>query len=203
MGNSLINIAILESSQIVSEGIQSILFQSDKAVKVYRINCLDELDELSENRVLDVLIVSSLLIVNLEKEIKKIRKSYPKLLLVGIDYGLMQIPADLLDGTFTLYDSSEYFINLLSQLNEEKRNNKTDNSDEDELTEREKDILKGIVNGMSNKEIADSLTISIHTVISHRKNIAAKTGIRSQSGLTIYAISKKIIAIEEIDLNNH
>lgn len=203
MDNSLIYVAILESSQIVSEGVQSALFQSDRAVKVFRISCLEELEDLIENRSLDVLIVSSLLIVNREKEIRKIRKSYPNLLLVGIDYGLMQIPADLLDGTFTLYDSSEYFINLLSQLNEKKKNNKTENTDEDELTEREKDVLKSVVNGLSNKEIADTLNISIHTVISHRKNITAKIGIRSQSGLTIYAISKKIISIEDIDLTNH
>ncbi len=122
---------------------------------------------------------------------------------MGIDYGLMQIPTELFDGTFTLYDSSEYFINLLSLLNKNKKVNKTDISDENGLTEREKDVLKGMVNGLSNKEIADLLNISIHTVISHRKNITAKTGIRSQSGLTIYAISKKIISIEEIDLTNH
>lgn len=203
MRNSLIYIGILEPSQIVSEGIQSILFQSDKAIKVYRLNCLEELDELCEDKILDILIVSSLLIVNREKNIKKIRKLYPNLLLVGIDYGLMQIPTELFDGTFTLYDSSEYFINLLSLLNENKKTNKTDNSDENGLTEREKEVLKGMVNGLCNKEIADLLNISIHTVISHRKNITAKTGIRSQSGLTIYAISKKIISIEDIDLTNH
>ncbi len=203
MHNSLIYIGILEPSQIVSEGIQSILFQSDKAIKVYRLNDLEELDELCEDKTLDILIISSLQIVNREKEIKKIRKSYHNLLLVGIDYGLMQIPTELFDGTFTLYDSSEYFINLLSLLNKNKKVNKTDISDENGLTEREKDVLKGMVNGLSNKEIADLLNISIHTVISHRKNITAKTGIRSQSGLTIYAISKKIISIEEIDLTNH
>jgi len=53
------------------------------------------------------------------------------------------------------------------------------------------------VKGFSNKEVADNLNISIHTVISHRKNISQKTGIKSQSGLTIYAISNKIILIED------
>ncbi|MEA4948797.1 MAG: LuxR C-terminal-related transcriptional regulator, partial [Petrimonas sp.] len=53
------------------------------------------------------------------------------------------------------------------------------------------------------KEIADSLNISIHTVVTHRKNITSKTGIRSQSGLTIYAISKRIISIEDVDFQNH
>ncbi|NLT51526.1 MAG: response regulator transcription factor [Ignavibacteria bacterium] len=65
------------------------------------------------------------------------------------------------------------------------------------LSDREKDVLVQLVNGNSNKEIADKLNISIHTVVSHRKNIIHKTGIKSQSGLTIYALSKKIIHIED------
>ena len=56
------------------------------------------------------------------------------------------------------------------------------------------------MNGKINKEIADELNISIHTVVRHRKNITTKTGIRSQSGLTIYAISKKIVEIEDIEI---
>ena len=73
-------------------------------------------------------------------------------------------------------------------------------NEDDNLTKREIEVLTGIVNGMMNKEIADSLHISIHTVVRHRKNITMKTGIRSQSGLTIYAISKKIVAIEDIEI---
>jgi DNA-binding CsgD family transcriptional regulator len=53
-----------------------------------------------------------------------------------------------------------------------------------------------MVKGFANKEIADTLNISIHTVISHRKNITEKTGIKSLSGLTIYAITKKIIPLD-------
>jgi DNA-binding CsgD family transcriptional regulator len=66
----------------------------------------------------------------------------------------------------------------------------------EQLTLRETDVLKHLVQGLSNKEIADQLNISIHTVISHRKSIIQKTGIKSQAGLTIYAISSKIIDIE-------
>jgi DNA-binding CsgD family transcriptional regulator len=57
-------------------------------------------------------------------------------------------------------------------------------------------VLKLLVQGSSNKEIADKLNISIHTVVSHRKNIIQKTGIKSQAGLTIYAISNKIISLD-------
>ena len=53
--------------------------------------------------------------------------------------------------------------------------------------------------GNSNKEIAEKLFISIHTVISHRKNITEKLGIKSISGLTVYAILNKLIDTNSID----
>ena len=61
-----------------------------------------------------------------------------------------------------------------------------------ELSVREKEVLRLLVEGKINKEIADELSISINTVITHRKNITAKTGIKSVSGLSIYAIMNGI-----------
>jgi DNA-binding CsgD family transcriptional regulator len=68
-----------------------------------------------------------------------------------------------------------------------------------ELTKREIEVLQLITKGYSNKEIADQLFVSTHTIISHRKNISEKTGIKSASGMTMYAILKKIIDVNEID----
>ncbi len=59
---------------------------------------------------------------------------------------------------------------------------------DEELSEREKEVLRHVVKGLSNKEIAEALFISVHTVISHRKNITRKLNIHSAAGLTIYAI---------------
>ena len=66
----------------------------------------------------------------------------------------------------------------------------------EELSEREKDVLREIVRGLSNKEIAEKLFVSIHTVMSHRKNISRKLNIHSTAGLTIYAIVNNIVDIE-------
>ena len=65
-----------------------------------------------------------------------------------------------------------------------------------DLSERERDVLVLVAKGYTNKEIAQELFISPHTVISHRKNIVHKTGIRSVAGLTVYAVLNKLIESE-------
>jgi DNA-binding CsgD family transcriptional regulator len=66
------------------------------------------------------------------------------------------------------------------------------------LSQRERTIVRLVSLGMTNRQIADRLFLSTHTVISHRKNISSKLGIKSVSGLTVYAIVNNIITIEEV-----
>ena len=70
----------------------------------------------------------------------------------------------------------------------------------DALGEREKDVIVALVQGMSNKEIAEHLCISVNTVITHRRNIARKLQIHSAAGLTIYAIVNNLIDISAVKL---
>ena len=70
----------------------------------------------------------------------------------------------------------------------------------DALSEREKDVIVALVQGMSNKEIAEHLCISVNTVITHRRNIARKLQIHSPAGLTIYAIVNNLIDISAVKL---
>ena len=70
----------------------------------------------------------------------------------------------------------------------------------DALSDREKDVIIALVQGMSNKEIADHLCISINTVITHRRNIARKLQIHSPAGLTIYAIVNGLVDISTVKL---
>ena len=84
---------------------------------------------------------------------------------------------------------------LREALQNDRPNEQKDNY---ELSDRERDVLIAVAKGKMNKEIADQLHISIHTVISHRKNISRKTGIKSVSGLTVYALLNNMIDEREV-----
>ena len=71
--------------------------------------------------------------------------------------------------------------------------------DSHELSSREKEILICVAKGMLNKEIADLYNISIYTVITHRKNITRKTGIRTVAGLTVYALLNNLIDSSSVE----
>ncbi len=99
-------------------------------------------------------------------------------------------------GTISLYDNPDDIHAMIDRLMgyEEGEENSG-------LSEREKDIIKGVVRGLPNKCIADELNLSVHTIITHRRNIAKKLQIHSASALTIYAISNKLVDINEVCKN--
>ena len=70
----------------------------------------------------------------------------------------------------------------------------------DALSDREREVIVGVVQGLQNKEIADRLFISVNTVITHRRNIARKLQIHSPAGLTIYAIVNGLVDISSVKL---
>ena len=87
-------------------------------------------------------------------------------------------------------------LNGLLRGDEEEEEEKDNESDT--LSQREKEIVTCVVKGMTNKAIADKLFLSIHTVITHRRNIARKLQIHSPAGLTIYAIVNKLVELSDI-----
>jgi len=98
-----------------------------------------------------------------------------------------------------LDDSSIKIIEAVKQAIQSLSEEKSLNSS---LTEREIEILKLVALGNASKEIADRLNISTHTVVTHRKNITEKLGIKSISGLTVYAILNKIINTNELSIDD-
>jgi len=94
-------------------------------------------------------------------------------------------------------DDDKAEISKKIQLLINKKRPPNENSESGELSEREKEVLRQVAMGKTNKEIAEALFISMHTVITHRKNITGKLEIKTVAGLTVYAILNNIIDIDE------
>ena len=192
MDNSRINIAVIEPSQIICEGLSNILMKLKKSFYIYRFNDLEEFKISASKETFNVAIVNPSVVQNRLPDFAKLKNNQHGILWIALVYSffdeeILQKFDDMLSVTASL----EQITNKIVQINPP-----SDKSPHDDLSEREIEVLTQMVKGFANKEIADTLNISIHTVISHRKNITEKTGIKSLSGLTIYAITKKIIPLE-------
>lgn len=76
--------------------------------------------------------------------------------------------------------------------------NKDDRNGSEVLTESEQNVLRHIAQGLSNRDVAEKLFLSVHTVMTHRKNITRKLDIKSVSGLTVYAILNNLVDMDEV-----
>ncbi len=183
-------IAVVHRSEIVRKGLASVLNS------IWKKDIIQNADAniLSEN---DYCLKCRLLVFIEASQLNLIAQPSPNLTFVAVfdsDKHIEHIP------------HSERCISLMADFSEIesivdkfKYGAPKVDTNENELTQREKEILKQVAMGYSNKEIADSLFISIHTVITHRKNITGKLGIKSISGLTVYAIINRLIDPEMID----
>lgn len=116
--------------------------------------------------------------------------------------GLQTIPMDdeqkkQYDALIGLNDDPVLIVRKLRESLDSRQDNSE--TEEYDLSAREKEILVCVAKGMLNKEIADACNLSIHTVITHRKNITRKTGIKTVAGLTVYALLNNLIDSSSID----
>lgn len=99
-------------------------------------------------------------------------------------------------------ESAERKILLNPQRQTDDNNNKNGDDDADDrlelLSQREREIIICVARGMSNKEIADLLCLSVHTVTTHRRNISQKLQIHSPAGLTIYAVVNGLLNMDDL-----
>ncbi len=106
---------------------------------------------------------------------------------------------------FSSYDETLFYdenkFSLEQKLRRQTGNFQNAGTDHKELSQREITILRLIVKGLTHQEIADKLFLSIHTVNTHRKNINKKLGIKTVSGLSVYAIMNHLIEMEELAEN--
>jgi len=191
------NICIYEPSTIVYEGISTILLQSSRRFYLYRINDLEELEQIIQKENIDFVLLNPSLLQNRMNDFSKLKRHHPDIIWIGMIYSFFENEIlTKLNDTISITDNAETILQKLSRKDAQLHTS----DPHEQLTDREIDILRELVKGFTNKEIADKLNISIHTVITHRKNIMDKTGIKSLSGLAIYAITMNIISLDSISL---
>jgi DNA-binding NarL/FixJ family response regulator len=197
MTNNNFHIIIIEPSSVIYEGLNVLLGYSDDHFNVSRVGRIEEIPKIAIRKAIDIVIINPGIIQNNLKVYDAIRSSLPQTRWIGIVYSFFdQHLLSVFDDVINVYDSPESIISLVRRIADQHDENEPGHQQE-KLSEREIDVLKLLTAGNSNKEIADKLNISTHTVISHRKNITQKTGIKSVSGLTIYAVVKNLINLED------
>ncbi|MBN2165219.1 MAG: response regulator transcription factor [Marinilabiliaceae bacterium] len=198
MDKCKINIAIIEPSNIIYEGLSTLLLKSKKHFYLYRINDFDEFNSMTLKESINIVILNPAVIQNRLNDFSKLKKHHSDISWFGLIYSYFDNELlNKFNDTISISDPIEI---ITQKLNRSFNHCNCNDNSQEQLSEREIDVLIQLVKGLSNKEIADKLNISIHTVISHRKNIIEKTGIKSLSGLAIYAITKNIIPLDTTSL---
>ncbi len=190
----VINIGIIEPSPIVIEGIESLLLKLPLRINIILIRDFEDMTSKNSLRNLDFLIINPTQLFNRTRQVKMFRFENPRIKWFGIVYAVFD--KETLSNFDEIISIDDTRDTILRKIQKHIKNNDDKNSNS--LSDREIDVLKEIVRGHSNKEIADVLNISIHTVMSHRKNIMQKTGIKSQAGLTVYALTNNILSVDSI-----
>ena len=134
---------------------------------------------------------------------EKLRNSYSNCRIILIS---MKIPPDQLmpyfDECIIFTDSEQTIREKIRKIYDNISESLNDDGQNSIISDREREVLRLVALGLTNKEISDKLFISAHTVIAHRKNITAKLGIKTIAGLAVYAILNGITSTEELNNNN-
>lgn len=191
-------IFIIHGSEIIRKGINTIL-RSYFTAEIILLEKKEELKGFCELTGQEIVIIYEYLPGEKSANFEQIRKNNQvKWIAFLNDHEDPVGPLPFCKFYITTKTQAQQLQKLVSRCWDKTRKQPKTN-DSEELTAREKDVLKLVALGHSNKVIAEKLFISIHTVISHRKNITEKTGIKSISGLTVYAILNNLIDTETIN----
>lgn len=195
----VMKILIAESSPIISAGLSSFFNDMNQIVVASIVDNIDDLQDKIVMHTPDVLIINPIMLgCMLNTFVKQITQNHPNINRVAlvtsyVDKNILKNFKEVIE----LNDNKQKVINKM--LNLQNNNDETSAQNESvDLSNREVDVLVCVAKGMTNKDISDMLNISVHTVITHRKNIVKKTGIKSVSGLTVYALLNNLVEESEI-----
>ena len=192
-------IAIADPSVIVLSGLSALLRDLPEYEVVLQSDDMHTV--MTRLRILrpDVLIINpSMIDYSKRRMVRSLFEDLPDLRVVAlVSYFFDSQMLRQFQGVFEITDDLQRIKSTLNQVVAQ-LNAEDSDMDSSVLSDREKDVLICLAKGMKNNEIADNLNISTYTVITHRKNIVRKTGIKSVSALTVYAILNNLLEQKDI-----
>ena len=191
-----IKIVIAENSLILRSGISAVLKRlSDYTFSINEVSNMDAFMLFSRLHRPEIAIINPLFLGGVS--IANYKRDNPDTKVVALVSGYFdnKTLADF-DGSISIFDDLDTVNDTISSVLHIEEDD--DNIEIEQLSQREKEIIGCVVKGLTNKAIAEKLSISIHTVITHRRNISKKLQIHSSAGLAIYAIVNKIVEIQDI-----
>jgi len=191
-------ILIAEYSCLIRKGLQSILQNLENSEVVQTIDNKEDVCEIVNHIKPDILIINPEMLPTDCIDLKRKFVNGNKLSLILISDNQNIKNNFKADGYINYQDKQNSILDLMQEIVNKTKHNSSSDKSSSAISAREKNILKHIALGLTNKEIADQLFISIHTVVTHRKNITQKLGIKSVSGLTVYAILHNLISMDEV-----
>lgn len=189
----MITVVLCEPSYIVRKGIAQLLAEFPKIGRVLELTTADALANAIDVETPEIVIANTFFDQVLRENLSKENPNGPVVLYLyhsPLPHGESPTHISIFEDKATLSEKIGRAVTTCLSPKKE--------MDGEDLSPREKLVLKQVALGMTNKEIADTLFISTHTVISHRKNITKKLGIKTVSGLTVYAILNKLVGIEDV-----
>ena len=191
------NIAIINTSTILFEGLRLILRGYEHTLNIDRYLSLNDILG-KEQEPYDIIITDSAALQNNNKHFHKVTESFNNSIIIGIVTAAAPREfVDLCHDLIYIDDSPGKIIEVIDKSLKARQGGHRVLS-ENPLSEREKEVLKLLVKGETAKEIASKLFISTHTVVTHRKNISAKLGIKTTSAMAIYAVSANLVTLDDI-----
>ena len=195
-----LRIVIAETSVIVRSGIASLLRHLPGwNIHPVEVGTMEMLNECFRMQRADLLVVNPSFggwfdLVAFKEAYPAAHTKYMALLCSVVDASLLED----YDERISIYETAESLSGKLNALQHVPL--EVEQPVEPEaLSQREREIIVCVVKGMTNKAIAEKLFLSIHTVITHRRNIARKLQIHSPAGLAIYAIVNKLVKLQDIE----
>lgn len=180
-------VLIIEPSEVIVTGLTSMLQHAD--IKLLQPEAsVNDLTQRLEMLKPDILIINP----TLNDNVNELRGGHNMAVVALVYQYVKQSRLRHFDAVIDIRDSRQAILQTIRELSAKASTGYAARSSH-ELTRRETAVLVEVAKGLSNKEIAARLNVSIFTVTTHRKNIVRKTGIKSVAGLTVYALLNNLI----------